>query len=279
MNKLIFAVLVLVFMSGCAFTPKPVFLIDKYSDAAKLPDNGLKVSLIVKDTRPDSIQRTHMCGIMRNTYMMPTSIAFLAHKESLEEIVARNAKAILEKAGYSVLKVSPSVKTDLSTDKLVAPPGDSSYKSAMKDNSDDNKAELKLAKEESAGAVKVSNLSDLSEFKSAIDKELITGVDAVIELKIDKYSSDVIQAFVFVAVQGWAKLKVAALKPDDNERTVLTGKMISGYGTSGPRQIISEDCYIVAVNMSHWAVLNEFEKFIRSDEFISAVKKVKVSNL
>jgi len=80
---------------------------------------------------------------------------------------------------------------------------------------------------------------------------------------------------LFVSTQAWAKLKLAAIDPTVEKRRILFGKTVTGFGTSGPRQIITEDCFIVAVNMSHWIALNEVENIVRSDEFVNAVKKVK----
>ncbi|MBU1564128.1 MAG: hypothetical protein KJ630_00700 [Proteobacteria bacterium] len=268
-----FLLVLLAFGQGCAFTPKPVFLTEKPTSVEQVAKKDIRLALVVKDTRPTSYKDYNMVGLMRNSFMIPTSFVFLAHKENLETILAYHVKGILENSGYQVVSTIPEVPAKLGADKLAKPPGDSEKSSsAMQNISNENRQDLKAAEVKQQG-------STVAELDNSNSEEVYNyqEADAILEIKIDKYSSDVLQAMLFVSTQAWAKLKLAAIDPTAKTRKILFGKTVTGFGTSGPRQIITEDCFIVAVNMSHWIALNEVENIIRSDEFVTAVKRVKTT--
>jgi hypothetical protein len=263
----------MILASGCAFTPKPVFLLDKTSSLEPIPPKNLKLALIVNDTRPDTVKALRMCGLMRNTYMVPTSFAFLTNTEPLDKLTAYHVKKILENAGFSVTKVSPEISTSLSEDKLKEPPAGADQKTTMKSYGEITKSDRNEAKDKKE-EVNINDITGTEEkIANWISPQLVDGVDGVVQINIDKYSSDVIQAFLWVSVQGWSKFKVTLSEPIASERKVLWGKAFTGYGTSGPRQLITEDCYMVAVNMSHWIALREMEKVFRSEEFLNSFRK------
>ncbi|MBU4035659.1 MAG: hypothetical protein KKA35_04430, partial [Proteobacteria bacterium] len=272
----LFILFLISLISGCAFTPKPVLLIEKPSLSDSLPDNNLKLVLIVKDTRPNSVKFKRICGIMRNSIMIPTSFAFIANKDDLETQTAYHIRNILEKAGYKVINVSPPIPDKLSQEKLQLPPKAANGKDDISPKSyrDGNKADYDDAKDKNE-SISIDALSDTD--KGAADwisHQLIEGADGVVEIKIDKYSSDVVQAFLFVTVQAWSRFKVALLEPNSSERIVLWGNSFTGYGTAGPRQVLTDECHGIAVNMSHWIAIHNIEKYIRSEEFLNSVRNI-----
>lgn len=270
----IFLVCIAIFLaSGCAFTPKPVFIAERPSSLDVSQKKNVRLALIVKDTRPDPVQNARICGLVRNSYMIPTSFAFLAHKAKLDEIVAAHVKNNLEHSGYDVTKTYPFLTNSLA-DKIEAPPGEESEnKKAFKGMGDPNREDLEKARDKKDVA-EVEAIDGLAASAGPwIEESLAKDVDAIVEVKIDKYSSDFIQSILWVSVQGWSRFKVAVNEPKSDQRNVLWGKTVTGYGTSGPRAAASEDCWIMAVNMAHWTAMQEMEKLFRSDEFYDAIKR------
>ena len=97
-TKLIVGCLMLLFVcSGCVGV---IRLIDKPITSSL--DPGLKASIaekkpsvciIVKDERPELIQTARMCGTTHLTlFYIPAGFSFLAHKETLDRLVAYHVK-------------------------------------------------------------------------------------------------------------------------------------------------------------------------------------------
>jgi hypothetical protein len=261
---------------GCAFTPAPVVIAEKPGQE-QMASNGLKVAVVVRDSRIPIVQQAHLCGIKRNSYMIPTSFAFIIHPETFDTIVAYHVKNILERAGYDVVAALPAVPEQLNPQHLTAPPCD---------NSTALSARNELAKDHAPKEVKEGGeleVTDITTAEAVDDPESWTGlhnldeVDAILDIKITSLNSDGLQAFFFVSVQGWCKMKTTVCDPAKSARTVLWGKAYSGFGTSGPRAVITDDCYTMALNMAYWIMLDGFEKKVRSDEFQNMIRNTRKS--
>ena len=255
--------------TGCAFTPKPVMLIEKPSKTLVLQSNNLKVAVVVRDSRPDTIQRAKLCGTMRNTYMMPTSVAFLAHKETLDVLTAKHISNILSRAGYYVVGTYPEVPAALSDEKLKSPPvTDKECKQARKINASEKKPE-KIDNKEGLALSENYEVDNSSIYWTKNDWH--EQPDVILDVTIDKFNSDSYQTIVTVFTQGWCDYKLALRNPDAEKRTVVWGQGFKGMGTSGPRAVIAEDCYIMALNMAYWNMMGKIEENLRTDDFKQAV--------
>ena len=262
---------ILTLCGGCAFTPAPVILAEKPS-GPEVPKNGLRVAVVVRDVRPDLVKAAHLCGTKRNSYMIPTSVAFLAHPEPYDVLLAYHIKHILERAGYQVVAALPAVPETLNTAYLskdnIKPSNDTS--STLRD-------EPPPSDVKEGGSVRVAELGtdDDQAPPSWSSLKQLKDVDAIIDIKVDSLNSDCIQGVVAVTTVGWCKSKVAICDPSQTARTVVWGKSYAGFGTSGPQVVITDVCYTTAIDMAYWIMLHEFEKQARSDEFRNAVKTAK----
>jgi len=204
--------------------------------------------------------------------MIPTSFAFLVHKEPLDKIITRHLKEILQQAGYEVIGTLPEPPAELSEERLKEPPVD--------------KASLGLARKElsttppPAGAEKNGELIVSDE--ATDDTEIPwTGAswtrdsDAILDVKLMSFNSDSLQGFWFVSTQGWCRAKVALCDPKSDARRVVWGKTYSGLGTSGPRAVITDDCYSCALNMAYWILVEGIEKQVRNEEFEQHVRSLR----
>jgi len=255
---------------GCAFTPAPAVLTRKPETMEQAGPRGVKLGLIVRDVRPEFVQKGHLCGTKRNTYMMPTSFVFLAHKEPLDQIVALHLRQTLERAGYEVVGVWPEPPKELSEQTLKEPPGDRKEVDEARKQIRGEKAPGDIKE---GGELRVGDEKDDAERKPWTPPAWAKSADAILDVKIETLNCDCLQGIVFVAVQGWCKVKAALCEPNYTERKVVWGKTFSGLGTSGPRPIITDECFAMAVNMAYWMVLGGLEKEIRGEAFPSYVKQ------
>ena len=232
---------------GCALTPAPVFLSEHEEDAALGKTYKLDVAVVVEDSRiGDSSSR--LCGIKRNAYMMPTSIAFLANSDNFDAILAKDLKEILLNAGYKVSYVSPVPPSELSAEQL-----DEKSVKAVEGDELDTIGEVQESKTQglpNSGkqAAEMKTLS-ASGARDIAALNLPEETDAVLFIDVGSFSSDALHAFFFVSIQGWADLKAEVW--DTSPKLFMTGTAVNSWGTSGPRQIITDDCYTIAMNMSY----------------------------
>lgn len=259
---------------GCALTPTPVFLSEhEEGDASKIK-HPLSVAVVVNDDRVESSANSRLCGIKRNTYMMPTSIAFLANSDTFDVILAKDLSDILKNAGYTVTYVSPQPPEELSTTVL----DEKSVNTEVADSDMDNIGKIQEEKMQN-----VSNDGRQDARRQTVNSgsadiaglDLPQETDAVLYIDIGSFSSDAIQAFFFVAIQGWADIKAEVW--DTSPRLFLTGTEVESWGTSGPRQIITDDCYTIAMNMSYQMVMDKVQEYVKSSSFRRAVVKARDS--
>ena len=250
----------MIFVSGgCAFIPTPVRLVNKPHSTDQQPSNGIKVCIIVKDERPEPMQKINMCGLMRNVYMIPTSIAFLAHTEHLDEIVAYHMKDNLEHLGYSVVGVYPPPPSQLNQETRQAGSVEEIWASMKVQDSQQEPEAKKKGKE--------CEVADLTEanvlpWGSKID---VNSADIVIEIKIRKFFSDC----NWVGVFAWASMNMTACRADTAKRTVLFGKKLKGFGYG--TGITPIEAYGIPINISYWFVIQSMEKAMASMEFQQAI--------
>jgi len=253
-------------LSGCAFIPTPVRLVNKPHSVDKQPPNGTKICIIVKDERPEAMQKVNMCGLMRNGYMIPTSIAFLAHPEQLDVIMAYHLSDNLQHLGYEVVAVYPAPPSELREDKReAARRGDILAAMKLRDSQKDSEAKEK-GKE---GTIEPLEHDQLSPWGSDVD---VSHADLVIEVKIRKFFSDCNWLGVF----GWASVNMAVCRADSPTRDVLFGKKLKGFGYG--TGLTPLEAYGIPVNASYWFVMHGMEKAIASPEFQGAVSEVRASD-
>jgi hypothetical protein len=265
-------VLSLTLAGGCAFTPTPVILAEKPSQYGQGGPNGLKIAVVVRDARPTAIQQAHLCGIKCNSFMIPTSFAFLAHPETYDKLVAFHVKRILERSGFDVVAALPAVPEQLSTQSLTQSPSELSvvFAAMNEQGKDASPGEVK-----EGGELKVSNLDESESRPSWSGLKDADRVDAILDINITSLGCGSLQGFVFVSTQGWCKTKVTLCNPKEMARAVVWGKAYSGFGTSGPRLVITDDCYTMALNMAYWIMLEDLERQVRSPEFQALVRNAK----
>jgi formylglycine-generating enzyme required for sulfatase activity len=235
---------------GCAFTAKPVYLIEKPDSSQTLIKNNMKVALIVHDARAEFYQKLRYFGKVKNSYGMTTSFVFLVNLDTIDKIVALHAERIFTRSGYAVSNVYPQPATTISA-KL----------------SDTPKKDKRASKEFPP------ELFD----PRASNSQWLNDCQAVIYIEIKDCDTGFLQAFFTVEVHSNIdiKLSVQDITP---ARNVFFSKFIKGIGTSGPRAIISEESYNVSVNMAYWVALANLKKTIRSPEFKEAIYKARAAS-
>ncbi len=272
MSKLfaIVGALCVMFTSGCAFIPTPVRLTDRPASAVALPAKDVKVCVIVTDERPGYIQKCNMCGVMRNGYMMKTSFAFLAHAEHLDAILSHHLKKYAERDGLTVIKSYPPAPDTLSSRAIKAKELDKdAKKAAWKDRGKlvdkDATKEAKKEKKNKATDAVIDPADGVVMGPWAPDID-VGGADYVIEVKVQKFSSDC----TWVGIFGWMSASVAICDAKDSMRKVLFGKRIKGYGYG--YGLTPVEAFTIPLNMSYWTVLSGIEKALRSPECEAVLK-------
>ena len=264
----------LLFTSGCAFIPTPVRLTDRPTSAVTLPARNVKVCTVVTDERSEHIQKCNMCGVMRNGYMMKTSFAFLAHAEHLDAILSHHLKKYAERGGYTVVKSYPPAPDTLSSQPVKAKELDkAAKKAAWKDRGSlVDKEATKAAKKEKKekGTEAVVDPADGIVIGPLPQDCDVSDADYIIEVKIQKFSSDC----TYVGIFGWMSASVAVCDAKDPMRKVLFGKRVKGYGYG--YGLTPVEAFTIPLNMSYWTVLSGIENALRSPE-CQAVMKAKCS--
>jgi hypothetical protein len=261
-------------LSGCAFIPTPVRLLNKPHVTEKQLDRDVKLCVIVRDERPHAIRESNMCGLMRNLYMMPTSFAFITHREHLDEIMAHHIKRNFEHLGYTVVAAYPKPPSELSPEELKAKELDQEARKTAwwKDRKSQEDPESKRTGLKGG----VEELDE--EYVSAWGPEVDTaGADAVVEVKVRKFWSDMGWGIDVGGVFAWMSANLAVCDPDDPDRRVVFGKKVRGFGHG--RGLTPIEAYGVPVNTAYWFVLHEIEKTVASEEFQKAVAEVRTARV
>ena len=264
----------LVSTTGCAFIPTPVRLLDKPRITDQQPAKNVRVCVIVKDERPESIQKCNMCGLMRNLYWMPTSFALLAHREHLDEVVACHVQASFEHLGYTVVDAYPKPPAELSTEKVKAKEFDKKARSKAWSTDRKSQDDPDARKRGLKGAVENLEADTMSPWGEEID---VSRADIVVEIKIRKFWSDMGWPGIDVGgVFAWMSANMAVCDARDSERKVVFGKKVKGFGHG--RGLTPIEAYGIPVNMAYWFVLHGIEKAVASEEFNNAVVEIKAAH-
>lgn len=207
-----------------------------------------------------------MCGLMRNGYMLPTSIAFLAHQEHLDQIVAFHTKSNLEHLGYSVVRSYPNAPRALSSEKRAGPEGNAIWRSMMVVD-DQMEADGKSKK---ARSEIVASEEPISPWGADVD---LSGADFVLELRIRKFFADC----NYLGVFAWCSANVAVCDAKSATRTVLFGRKIRGFGYGNG--ITPLEAYGIPINAAYWFMIQGLEKIVASPEFQGCLRESTVSSL
>lgn len=261
------AALLITILTGCAFIPTPVRLLDKPTTLDVHAGGGLKLCVIVRDERPQSICESNMCGLMRNLYMMPTSFAFLAHREHLDEIMSHHLQKSLTRLGYEVVAAYPKPPSEIGHEEVKAKDFDEKARSAAwwKDRHSQNEEGAK--KSNLQGGVETSDEDQVSAWGPEVE---LNGADAVVEVKVRKFWSDMGWGIDVGGVFAWMSANVAVCNPRDPERRVVFGRKVRGFGHG--RGITPVEAYGIPINAAYWFVLHEIEKTASSGDFQGAVR-------
>ena len=257
---------------GCTTVPTPVRLINKPMSCSVGESKEQSVCLIVRDERPELIQKVNMSGVTRTTiFMIPTSFAFLGHMEHLDSIVSHHLKKAIERNGYTVAKCYPAAPDELSAKELERrdiSKADSKAAWKLRKTQDDKKSRGRKAKK------KQSVLEDLDETViSAWGVNVDTsGCDAVIEVKIRKFWTD----YGYFGSFSWMSCNIALCDPEDAQRKVLFGKKARrfGYCFSLFTPLTPGGDIPVSMNTSSWFVVNSFQNILESTEFCEEMARL-----
>lgn len=253
-------------LNGCAFIPTPARLISRPLSSNVLPRNDVKVFTIVTDERPDYIQKSNMCGSMRNAFMIRTSFVFLAHTEHLDSLVSYHLRDCLKNAGYSLTGVYPETPQTLSqtavkSDALNREATKMAWKN--KDSLVDKKEKDAARKAKKANDVDAEysdlDIRTMGPWRQSID---VGDADYIVEIRIRSFSSDV----NYLGFFAWMTGSVALSDARDPEHKILYGKRLKGYGWLF-MAVTPIEAYSVPLNMAYWSVLGGIEKAVRSPEF------------
>jgi len=257
-------------MCGTAcFAPGIVRLIDKPMLSDLKPSKDVSFALIIKDLRPESIQKTNMCGVNHQTIcLIPVAPIFLIHLEHLDSIVAHHMKKRLEHFGYKVVECYPKVKDELSQEEFDINKIDKSEKEAawnLRKAQDDKQARKDKKKE---GEVEAIYEASISPWGPEFD---LKDADFVIEIKIRKFWT----YYGYFGSFSWMSANFALCSAKDTLRTVLFGKKFKGFGYKMGffTPLTPSSDATVSVNMAYWFALNSFENQISSPEFIKIISE------
>lgn len=236
------------------------------------PYRGLKVCLVVKDARHDSVVKTQMCGLMRNSYGKAMWISVLKNPETLDSILAYSIADSLEFAGYEVVKVYPERPDRLSGEERDKPSG--------------MKADIKLAKKSQPKSARgdAKTFRDLEAFGEGVtfskvpgkvaaqgDDEWTNGADAVLEITIEQFTSDIIIHAWTVEVLAWSAVTLAVAPGESSHQEGLATTEAHGWGVLQGGGA-SKKTYKRALDMSYRMLVNKIETVFLSDEFFAEVK-------
>lgn len=252
------------FVCGCAFIPTPVRLVNKPHQTKPGERNNVKVYIIVKDERPKAMQQVNMCGLMRNGFMIPTSFAFLAHSEHLDQIMVHHLRRNFDHLGFTVVGTHPRPPGELSSRKVSSSELDSGtvWKAWWQSHTQN----LPGAKQKNKpGSIEALGEQHVSAWGPDVD---VSSADCVVEVKIRKFFCDVNWFGVFA----WSSVNFAVCSTQDATRKVVFGKKLKGFGY-GMGIVSHLEAYAMAMNTAYWFVLHGTEKTAASAGFRDAVKK------
>ncbi len=269
--------------AGCC-TTVPVRLIDKPMGVKAIDGVAKgKIAVVVRDMRPEAIQKTNMCGVNHQTiFLIPVAPIFLAHLEHLDTIVSHYAKKTLEHNGYGVVSIVPEPPSELSDKRLAKKELDSSELDAAwgaKGSQKRDKREFKQLRKEhkkDGGAVVAERLDE--ETISPWGPELDTSqADYVLELKIKKFWT----SYNYWGSFSWMTMNYALCDAQDKYRTVLHGEKLKGVGYFfsffTPLTPVSD--VNVSMNSAYWFVLNGLQDAIRDLDLRQVASDTSTSSL
>lgn len=258
-------------ITGCC-APGVVRVLDKPGQY-NAPANGHKVALIVRDMRPETIQKANMVGVNNQTaFHIPVAPVFLGHMEHLDSLVANHVKKRLENAGYEVVSCYPEAK-ELSQQEVKASHFKAEEDAAWQDKDSQklSKAEKKEIKKagKKSGIVEIENIDEtnISPWGDVLDT---SNADAVIEVKINKFWTD----YSYYGSVSWMSANLAVCSANDELRKVFYGNKLKGggYMFSFFTPLTPSSDATVSVNTAYWFVLNGLEKELASPGFLNTIK-------
>lgn len=282
-QNLIIIALGILLTVGCATTPVPVRVMDmnpksptEFANGEKFVSEPVEVALVVRDSRSAVTSKSNICGLKRNGYYIPMSVAFLAHREGLDDIMMRRCSKLLSAAGYTIQSKTPDI------DK---PEGDGPKKRdgrTAKRQSGSVKSERKMAKADFMAAKKAGG-------SEAVDIDVASAVNApsvfaghapnqaIVELNVRSYFSDIVpfSSLLWPFIQSWMVADVYVYQEADGSRNVIYGKKLRSYNSVvwAPIDFGGETSYNLSMNKACRDVLRQAETLFYSNEFRDAVQK------
>lgn len=231
------------------------------------PYRGMKVCLVVKDARHESVVKTQICGKMRNAFGAVLAVLALRNQESLEMLMAYSLADGLEFAGYEVVRVIPERPAALS--------------GKGRDKPSFSKADIESAKrslsKRARGEAKA--LLDLGGFDEEVSfserpgtiaaqggKGWTNGADAVLEVTIEGFASDIIIHAWTAEVLAWSGATLAVAPGESGVKRKLATANANGFG-GGQAGGASKATYKRALDMAFRMLVNRMEAVFLSDEF------------
>ena len=266
------AVLAVSAFSGCALTPVPVRILS-VGPKEPLPARGLKVALVVTDSRVAACRNTNIFGTKRNGLQIPLAPVFLAHTDGFDKIVARSAKGLLEGAGYKVGKTVPDLSD--ADSKRDAPEEDKTQRrakmGAVRGEYSRHKAEVREAKSNKGEAVD-AEADNRTVDGAALPEDSLA--EAVVEVRIRSFFTDMNPAisWLWPVMHSWLLADVYVYPAGSGPRTVTFGKKVKTYTACTWFAFDNgESAYNLTVNHSFRNVMRRMEKHFRSEPFAAAV--------
>jgi len=258
-------ILVMMPMVGC-LAPGAVRLLNKPSIERPVPHNNVKIALIIRDDRPQAIQKINMCGVNYQTaFHIPVAPMILVHTEHLDSIVAHHVVQKLQNAGYTVVSTLPITPKALSETKVKPKDFAKEDRDAawgLRKSQDLTAEERKLAKaKKSEVTCEVGDVQSLNPWGTELD---VSQADYVLEVKIRKFWTD----YSYYGSVSWVSINMALCKAHDDYRSVVFGtKMYGcGYMFSFFTPLTPSSDATVSANTAYWVVLNQIENQLRSGE-------------
>lgn len=237
------------------------------------PYRGLKVCLIVKDGRHESVVKTQMLG----RYGIPGKrLTLLKNRENLDSLLAYSIADSLEFAGYEVVSVHPSRPEALSKKNRKKQKGmKDEFKLARQSQTKTDREETAAIRDRETSAVSFKQVSGSLAVQEK--EEWTNGADAVLEVTIDKFSSDFGGKGLGLQFWAWSSVTITVASVESEQLGNLVATNAYGWGYRKNNPVLSFGVVFIPrllrnmLNASYETLVVDMESVFLSDEFFEVM--------
>lgn len=263
--------LMVTLVSGRSFAgPMYVMIMPVEEKAGSASESrGVKVCLVVKDNRHESVVKTQMCGLLRNGFGGEIGMVALRNQETLETILAHDISDRLTYAGYDVVKVYPAPPEHLSSEhrpkmKGMKPEIKAARKSQVKR---DRRVAMEMRdrkKTQSPEPVVFAEKPGSIDAKGG--EGWTNGADIVLEVALSDFSSDVLIHAWTVEILGWSLATLSVAPAEEGGSDTISVAEVGGLGKY-KAPAATKASWKSALNKNYKGLLQGIESVLLSDDF------------